>query len=128
MDALIGQIQDILTPAQDQAIQDKQLTRQSMLEVLQASGVGPSANTGGEIQNTPAAGQDPAGGAPPDAGDFLGGGIGDNGITGGGPGFTSSTQGTPDATARAGLNAQFPYMNPLLVQAVINYLEAKIQG
>jgi hypothetical protein len=131
LDAVIKQIQAAMTPEQIQAIDDMQLTRQSMGEVLQSLGMdtGPGVS---RAQRTPEAGQTfpgggaggPPGGMPAEGGGFPGGGAGLP--ADGGPGF--GAQITPDATMQARFGSQASRISPMLLEALIDLLETKTQS
>ena len=141
LDAVIKQIQGAMTPEQIKAIEDMQLTRQSMGEVLQSLGMDFGAPAG--ASGTPAAGQGyrNSGDFPRGGGEGPGGGSGGGGFTINGGGFTADGGGfvvqgeglqvTPDASTRATMQArsstQASRVSPMLLNALIKVLETKSQ-
>jgi len=133
VDAVVKQIQSAMTSEQLQAIDDMQLTGQSMRDVMQNLGIDFGLNS--NAQGTPQAngqrnsnrGNFSEGDMPP--GGFDGGqGFG----PGGGQGFAPDggfNGGTPDPELQATRQARFGGMsnsvNPMLLQALIEMLESK---
>ena len=125
-EALITQIQETMTDEQMQAITAMNLTRQDMFAIMQEQGIGSGAGASqtnrsqnGTSSNSGNRNFGP-GGPPPD-GEFPGGG----------PGFSPGGQGqnlSPDqiATAQAARQQNGGnFMPPMLVNAVIKYLQEK---
>jgi hypothetical protein len=137
LDAVVNQIQGTLTDEQVKAIEAMNLTRQSMMEVMQSLGTqfGPSGTPG--VRSTPGAGGNSSGDGGFrgfQGGGFPGGGPGEGGgFQGGGPfgggevPFEGGAfpQGTPNATAQARSSEQASRVNPMLLQALISMLEGK---
>ncbi len=134
LDAVVEQIQASMTSEQTKAIDDLQLTRQSMGEIMQSAGIefGP----GSRAQRTPAAGQSSSGNNRQGNGEggrqFFGGGPGDGGmppdgggVMGGGPQGANGAQITPNATLQARFRAQASRVNPMILQGLIKMLETK---
>lgn len=120
LDAVVKQIQGVMTSEQTQAIEKIQLTSQSVSEVLQSVGVNASVGASSSTQKVSAVSQaasggDP-GGMPADGGSIPMGDLG-SGIT---------TQSTPNAT-QAQSGAQTTQVNSMLLNALINMLETKCQ-
>ncbi|HSB00318.1 MAG TPA: hypothetical protein VLE49_06695 [Anaerolineales bacterium] len=125
-DALITQIQETMTAGQMQAIQNMNLTRQDMASIMQEQGraVGSSSNSNSQSGNSSSnrnrgfgqggGGFFPAGGGPPDER--------------GGSGFAGQGQNLSReqiATAQAARQANENVVPPLLINAVIDYLQKK---
>ena len=146
LDAVIKQIQGTMTSEQVKAIDAMTLTRQSTNEVLQSLGMAPNAPSA--AQGTPAAGQSSSGSSSSTRGnDFPAGGPGTDGGGPGGGGFqaggapggdmggvppdaaagTNGAQATPNATAQARMSAQATRVSPMLLQALIQVLQSKVQ-
>jgi hypothetical protein len=120
LDALVKQIQGIMTTDQIKAIEAMGLTDQSVNEVMQSLGSSANVSAPASTPNASALSQAaPAGGAggmPSDRGGIP---MGD--ITGG-----MTAQSTP-ATTQASSNAGSMQVNTLLIQAVIKMLETRSQ-
>jgi hypothetical protein len=150
LDALVKQIQDALTTDQLKSIEDMQITRQSMNEIIQSLGLLPTmpvdANGTPMALGTPVPGQAfPEGGFPGGIppGDFPtdrgggfagrnpgdippdGGGVG--GIFGDGNGVGPGTQITPNATQQARRSSQATRANPMVLNALLTLLETRSQ-
>ena len=130
LDALVEQIQETMTAEQRQAITDMNLTREDMMSVLQEQGLalgggpagGPNSNASGGNQNG-GGGFGPGGfpgGAPPQGG-FPGGGPGGGG--GQGSGLTPDQIATAQASRQQTAGSLVP---PMLINAVIDYLQGKV--
>ena len=123
-EALITQIQETMTPDQMQAITDMNLRRQDMMSIMQAQGVaanGSSQNSSSQRGNSSSGGGrvfGPGGGGPPD--EMPGGG-------GFGP-FGQGQNLSEDAiaTAQASRQANANFVPPILINAVIEYLQKKM--
>ena len=133
-EALTAQIQETMTAEQRQAITDMNLTREDMMSIMQEQGLAMGGGPAGG-QNTNPQGRDPNGGgfgpggfpdgAPPQGG-FPGGGPGGGG-PGGGGGQGSDL--TPDQIATAQASRQQgggSLVPPILINAVIEYLQEKV--
>lgn len=133
-EALVTQIQETMTAEQRQAITDMNLTREDMMSIMQEQGLAMGGGPAGG-QNTNPQGGDPNGGgfgpggfpdgAPPQGG-FPGGGPGGGG-PGGGGGQGSDL--TPDQIATAQASRQQgggSLVPPILINAVIEYLQEKV--
>lgn len=144
IEALITQIGENMTPEQTSAIEDMNLTMQDMGSVMETLGV--EGNFGGagqmseEMQATMeaarASGDFPGGG--PGGGEFIppdGGGMGPGGGQGAGGGFGGGFGGAemdPSAretaiAERGGTRGAGSGINSNLLDAIIEFLEAKIQ-
>jgi hypothetical protein len=129
-DALITQIQETMTAEQMQAITDMSLTREDMMSIMQQQGLtmgngsqssssqsGNSSNGGGRVLG-------PGGGGPPDEMPMPGGG----GMPAGGFGPSGQGQNLSEdaiATAQASRQANANFVPPMLLNAVIEYLQGK---
>ena len=121
LDALVMQIQGVMTSNQRQAIQAMDLTDQSVSEVMQS--LGGSANASASVStpgSTTLSQSAPAGGP----GGMAGGG-GDSVMSAIGGGMT--TQSTPAAT-QASSNAVSTQVNSMLLNALIQLLETRSQA
>lgn len=130
-DALVEQIQDAMTAIQMQAIEDMQLTQEDMFAVIQEHGGMAVRN-----QDSDSNSQGSGGFTPPEGG-FAGGGPGGGGgFPGGDPGSGFSGGGTSNgqnldpeqvATAQAarGGGAGFDRLSPMLLEALIQFLEER---
>jgi hypothetical protein len=131
LDALFTQIQGTMTAVQIQSITDMQLAQPDVMAVIQESGLAMNASSGSD-SSAPAidlsAGGGPSSG-PPAGGVMMGGGPPD--MTGDGVRPDNMENLTPDqiATAQAGgrMSASDSTISPMLLQAVIQYLQSKIQ-
>lgn len=129
-EALIAQIQETMTAEQMQAITDMSLTREDMMSIMQEQGLamgsgsqnsssqsGGSSSGGGRVFG-------PGAGGPPDEMPMPGGG----GMPGGGFGPSAQGQNLSEddiATAQASRQANANFVPPMLLNAVIEYLEEK---
>ncbi len=123
-DALIAQIQETMTAEQMQAIQGMNLSRQDMASLMQEQGRASGGSQNGNSQNRSSSSNSGRnsgrgggffpGGAPPDGG--FGGGFGGQGQT------LSKEQ---IATVQAARQANANSISPLLLNAVIEYLQKK---
>jgi hypothetical protein len=122
-EALITQIQETMTAGQMQAITDMNLRRDDMASILQEQGMAmgnsQSSNTqSGNSSRNNGGGFGPGGGGPPDEMPMPGGG---GGFSGGGQSLS------PDqiATAQASRQNNANFVPPMLINAVIEYLQEK---
>lgn len=129
-EALITQIQETMTEAQTQAITELNLTREDMRSIMQEQGSttgsgfqnsgsqsGISASGGGRVFG-------PGGGDPPDG--IPGPGGGDMPAGGFGPsGQGQNLSADQIATAQASRQANANFVPPVLINAVIEYLQEK---
>ncbi len=123
-EALITQIQETMTTEQRQAITDMNLTREDMMSSMQEQGMamGNSQRSSSENSSSnsgrdfgPGAGGPPGGMMPPDERGPGGG------FSGGGQNASSSQI----ATAQAARQANQNFVPPMLINAVIGYLQEK---
>ena len=158
VDGLLKQIEDTMTSEQTQAITAMNLTSSDMVNLMQSMNVGtvpsgtpnpvstPNVNTskGGVPSGNPSSGSPggasngaPSGGGPsggPPSGSFVTGGGPPGGDAGSaaGLGGGSITQGTQDpsaqATAQTRFTTQANQVNAMLLDVLINKLEAKTKG
>ena len=121
--ALITQIQETMTTQQTQVIRDMNLTREDMTSIMQEQGVatGGSQNSDSQSAN-PSSGRNfgPGAGGPPD----------EMPMPGGGGGFVSPGQGqnlSEDdiATAQAAGQENTNFVPPMLINALVEYLQQK---
>jgi hypothetical protein len=130
-EALITQIQETMTAEQTQAIKDMNLTREDMSSIMQQQGMtmggapdtqSSNSQNGNSSRNSsrnfgPSGGGFPGGGMPPDGGG-----------PGGGGGFGGQGQNMSEdqiATAQAARQANENFVPPMLINAVIDYLQKK---
>lgn len=121
--ALIAQIQETMTSEQMQAITDMSLTRADMVSIMQEQGMamGNSQSNRGSSSNT-GGGFGPGAGGPPDEIPMPGGG----GFPGGGFGGQGQNLSQEQiATAQASRQANGNIVPPMLINAVIEYLQEK---
>ena len=132
INALVTQIQQTMQPAQLEAIANLKITQESMAAAFQQLGLNnfPNRQNGTPVARTPGANQGGGnGGFGPGGGGPGGGGFIIEGGPGGGPGggFAGAPAGTispsiqSTAQARASQRAQFG--NPILYNAVVEYLK-----
>lgn len=132
LDALINQIKETLTPEQQQAIAQMQLTYQDMTSLFQSLGLEMSMPSQPGLQRTPgdARSTQQAGGAPAmrgPGGPFLGG----EGMFMPPEGLQAEATLSPSlqATLQARMEMRQKYsINPMLLNALIELLEGKAQG
>ncbi len=135
IDALVSQIQQTMQPAQLNAIADLKITQESMATAFQDLGLNnlPSGRSGTPVARTPGAFSGGGGGNFGPNGGGPGGGPGGGGfIIEGGPGgvpgggFAGTPAGTISpsiqSTARAQASKRNQYGNPILYNAVVEYL------
>ena len=124
-EALIAQIQETMTAEQRQAITDMNLAREDMMSIMQEQGLTMGGGPAGQTTN-PQNGNTNGGGFRPGGGELPGGAP-----PGGGPGMGPGGQGqnlSPDQIATAQASRQQrsgAFVPPVLVNALIEYLEAK---
>ena len=131
INALVTQIQQSMQPAQLEAIANLKITQESMTSAFQTLGFNnfPTDQNGTPVARTPGAGQGNRNGGFPGDGGPGGGGFGGGGFPGGGGGFgggvppagTISPSIQSTAQARASQRSQFG--NPILYNAVVQYLK-----
>jgi hypothetical protein len=121
LDALVEQIRETMTAGQIQAIDDMQITSQTMAEVMAGAAGAPVLS--GDASDASAPGQMPSGGGPGGAPMDGGGPGGDTGVIMGDGNMGTGTQATPAANSQG--NTQSSGVNPMLLNAVIQMLEAK---
>lgn len=131
LDALVKQIQETMTSEQLKAIDEMQITAETMAAVMQsampeitesASGTAESSSLG---QSAAGGGPGTDGGGGPGGAPMDGGGMGgDMGAAMGDPNMSS--QSTPDAASQG--FAQTANVNPMLLNALIRMLETKAQA
>jgi len=123
-EALIAQIQETMTAAQMQAITDLNLSREDMMSIMQEQGMAMSKgsqNSSSQSGNPSSSGGrvfGPGGGGPPD----------EMPMPGGGGGFTGQGQNLSQdqiATAQASRQNSENVVPPMLINAVIEYLQEK---
>jgi hypothetical protein len=120
LDALVAQIQGVMTAEQIKTIETYNLTDQSLSEELSSLGESASANIPASTPNASGINQAAQMGGP---GGIPGGG-GDSVMSAIGGGAVA--QSTPAAT-QSTLNASTAQVNPMLLQALIQILQAKSQ-
>ncbi len=128
IDALIEQIEETMTPEQDQAIAEMQLTQEDMFGIMQEQGITfgdrPEAGGGG-----PQGGGDGGGFAPPGGGGFTppqGGAPGGGGFPGGGgQGLSPDQIATAQAGREAGGGGRFNGVPAPLIEVLIQSLKDK---
>jgi hypothetical protein len=118
-EALIAQIQETMTEQQIKAITDLNLTREDMMSIMQAQGTtmgsGPQSSSS-QSGNSPSRGDRVFGGGPPDE------------MPGGGGGFAGQGQNLSEgqiATAQAFRQNNENVVSPMLINAVVEYLQEK---
>lgn len=127
-EALITQIQETMTDKQTQAIKDMNLTRQDMAGIMQGQGPATGGASGNQSNNTQNGNSSRNSGRTfgPGGGGFPGGGP-DGGMPGGGREFGGGQNMSTDqiATAQAARQANENFVPPMLINAVIEYLQKK---
>lgn len=126
-EALIAQIQETMTTEQTQAIQDMNLTREDMASIIQEQGMAMGNSQSGNTQSrnstrNNSGGFGPGGGGAPGGMPMPGGGEVPGGRFGGEGQNMSEEQ---IATAQAARQANENFVPPLLINAVIEYLQEK---
>jgi hypothetical protein len=125
LSALFKQIQETMTPKQTAAISAMHLTRADITQVAQEMGLslggGGFGNFTPEQRATAQAARQSGQGSP-------GGGFPGGGFPGGGPGggFNTQQRQTPIA-GQAGTSQTTQGVNPLILDAIIKFLQAKVQ-
>lgn len=121
-EALIAQIQETMTAEQTQAIQDMNLTRADMQSIMQGMALGGSQNSASQNANS-SGGRNfgPGAGGPPDEVRVDGGG---GGFSGGGQNISADQIATAQAARQANQNST----SPMLINAVIEYLQEKAES
>lgn len=121
---LVKQIQQTMTSAQMQAIQNMGLSMQNLPSLAQELGIeiGPAGMAGSPPAATVsgssgAGGGMPSGGMPPEMG----------GMPGGGPPGSSSSSGSTSQTTKSSAGGSFLGLNSTLLNAVIDLLETRTQ-
>lgn len=128
-EALIAQIQETMTAEQIQAITDMNLTRADMMSIMQEQGLAMgSGSQNGSSQSGNSSGGGgrvfgPGGGGPPDEMPMPGGGMPGGGFGPSGQGQNLSEDAI--ATAQASRQANPNFVPPMLINAVIDYLQEK---
>lgn len=129
-EALIVQIQETMTAEQMQSITGMSLTREDMMSLMQdqgvtmGSGFQNSSSQSGNSSNGSGRVFGPGGGGPPDEMPMPGGG----GMPAGGFGSSGQGQNLSEdeiATAQASRQANANFVPPMLIDAVIEYLQEK---
>ncbi len=128
-DALIAQIQETMTTEQVQAIKDMNLSRQDMASLMQEQGRGAGNGfTGGQNSNSQSrssSGNSGRNSSGRGGGFFPGGPPPDGGFGGGFGGQGQNLSKEQIATAQAARQANANSISPMLLNAVIEYLQKK---
>lgn len=126
-DALIEQVQETMTAKQMQAITGMKLTRADMFAVMQQQGTAAGNNSTGSqnnsSQNSNSSSSSRRNSGQGGGGFFPGGAPPDGGFGGGGQGQNLSRE--QIATAQAARQASGSSVSPVLINAVIEYLQKK---
>ena len=137
LDAVVSQIEDTMTPEQIDAIEAMDLSMQDVAGVMEALGIEGESFGGGfgeitpEMQETMEAMRESGEFPGPGGGMGLGGGMGPGGGQGPGGGFGGAEM-DPNARAtaiaeRGGTRGARAGINSFLLDAIIEFLEAKVQ-